>query len=108
MMLADTKDVEPDLIGNLHAFRRLAIRSVGDGILPVAGSGKIAAKLSIPISMTGNFPILSFQRWRAPIRNRSGPLQETGRSRAARDVRPDQRAQRASIPIAAIRSRCGA
>jgi hypothetical protein len=51
MVLANAEDVETDPSATSTSLRSSAIRSLADGRLPVSGSGRMAAKLSIPISM---------------------------------------------------------
>jgi hypothetical protein len=51
VVFAHAEDVEPKRSASSISSRRSAMRSVAEGGLPVLGSGRIAAKLSTPISI---------------------------------------------------------
>jgi hypothetical protein len=55
VVFAHTEHVEPNLISDLDLFEKIGHAIGSESGLPVVGSRRIAAKLSIPISMTGLF-----------------------------------------------------
>jgi len=52
MMLTDPEYIDPEMICGLNLLQEVASRLADDTSMPVLGSRKIAAKLSMPISMT--------------------------------------------------------
>jgi len=55
VVFAHTEHVEPNLIGDLDLFKKIGHAIGSRRRVAVVGSGRIAAKLSIPISMMGLF-----------------------------------------------------
>jgi hypothetical protein len=55
MVFANAKDIEPDTVATAISSRSSAMRSVAERSLPVAGSGRMAEKLSMPMSMNDSF-----------------------------------------------------
>lgn len=51
MMLPQSEDIESNPVCGLHFSQQFSMRSTAGNVLPEAGSGMVAAKLSIPISI---------------------------------------------------------